>query len=123
MLAGPPVCRITPGSAISAKMNAALAHHVVVPDRPDQLLLVLDPVLQRDHRRVRTDQRPQPGRGGVGVEALHAEQHDVARPDLSRVIGGRRPDRKVALHAAHPQHTAIPARTRTADMLGRDTVR
>jgi hypothetical protein len=52
MLAGPPLCTITPGSAIPAKMKAA--HHVVFPDRAGELLLVLDPVLQRHHRRSRT---------------------------------------------------------------------
>jgi hypothetical protein len=66
------------------------AHHVVVPDRPGEFLFVLDPVLQRHHRRARTHQRPQPGRSGVGVEGLDAEQHHLARADLSRVIGGRR---------------------------------
>jgi len=84
-------------------MNASPAHHVVVPDRPGQRLLVLDPVLQRHHRRILTRQRPQPGRSGVGVEGLHAEQREVARADLSRVTGGRRPYLKVARHTAHPQ--------------------
>lgn len=30
------------------------------------------------------------GRGGVGVEGLDAEQHVVARTDVSQVVGGRR---------------------------------
>ncbi len=76
---------------------------MVVPDRPGELLLVLAPVLQRPHRRALTHQRAQPGRGGVGVEGLHAEQHEVAPADVTRVIGGRRLHLEVALHAAPPQ--------------------
>jgi hypothetical protein len=79
------------------------AHHVVLPDRPGELLLVLDPVLQRHHRRAVTQQRPQPGGGRVGIEGLHAEQHEVARADVSRFIGGLHLYLEVAVDAAYPQ--------------------
>jgi hypothetical protein len=79
------------------------AHHVVVPDRPGEFLFVLDPVLQRHHRRAVTQQRPQPGCGSVGIEGLHAEQHEVARADVSRIIGGLHLYLEVALDAAYPQ--------------------
>ena len=73
------------------------------PDRPGELLLVLDPVLQRHHRRAVTQQRPQPGGGRVGIEGLHAEQHEVTWADVSRIIGGLHLYLEVALDAAYPQ--------------------
>src|SRR5262249_5238095 len=78
-------------------------HHMVFPDRPGELLLVLDAVLERQHRRAVTHQRPQPGGGGIGVEGLDTEQHKVARADVSRVVGGRSPHLEVALDAADSQ--------------------
>ena len=85
------------------KNESSAAHHVVFPDRPGELLLVLDPVLQRHHRRAVTHQRPQPGRGGVGIEGLDTKQHEVARADVSGVIGGGRLHLEVTFDAAHAQ--------------------
>ena len=85
------------------KDEGSSAHHVVFPDLPSELFFVLDPVLQRYDGRVLAHQWSQPGRGGVGVEGLDAKQHEVARTDISRVIGGGRLRLEVALHAAHPQ--------------------
>src|SRR6185312_5632874 len=50
-----------------------------------------------------TQQRPQPGCGRVGIEGLHAEQHEVARADVCRIIGGLHRYPEVALDAASPQ--------------------
>ena len=40
---------------------------------------------------------------GVGIEGLHAEQHEVARADVCRIIGGLHRYPEVALDAAYPQ--------------------
>jgi len=79
------------------------AHHVVFPDRPGQLLLVLDPVLQRHHRHAVPRQRPEPGCGSVGIEALDTERHELARADLSRIISDLYRHLEVTGDAAHPQ--------------------
>ena len=79
------------------------AHHVVFPDHPDELLLVLDPVLQRHHRRAVTDQRPQPGCGSVSIEGLDAKQHELARADVSRIIGDLCLYPEITLGTAYPQ--------------------
>ena len=86
-----------------SKNESSPAHHVIFPDRPGELLLVLDPVLQRHNRRAVTHQGPQPGRGSVGIEGFNTKQHEVALADVSRVIGGGRLHLEVALHAAHSQ--------------------
>ena len=62
------------------KDESSPAHHVIFADRAGEFLLVLDAVLQRHHRRVLTHQWPQPGRGGVGIEGLDAEQHKSHGP-------------------------------------------
>ena len=85
-----------------SKNESSPAHHVVFPDRAGEFLLIFDAVLQRHHRRILTHQWPQPGRGGVGIEGLDAEQHNVARANLGRVIGGRNLHLEVALDTADP---------------------
>jgi hypothetical protein len=89
--------------ALAGEDEGGPAQHVVLPDRPGELVLVVDPVLQRQHRRALAQQRLQTGRGCLGVECLDTKQHIVAGVDLGRVVGGRDLDREVALDALDPQ--------------------
>lgn len=89
--------------ALAGEDEGGPAQHVVLPDRPGELVLVVDPDLQRHHRRAVAHQRPEPGRGRLGVERLDAEQDVVAGADIGRIVGGRHLDRQGALDALDPQ--------------------
>jgi hypothetical protein len=56
-------------------------------DASGDLLLVVDSVLQGDHRGRGVQQRGEQIHRPVGVIGLHTEQHDVARADVSGIIG------------------------------------
>jgi hypothetical protein len=92
-----------PRLADSGEDVGGAAHHMAFPDRLGQLLLVVDAVLQRHHGGVVPQQRAQPGRGRVGVKRLDAEQHEITRADLGRVVGGLDLHGEVAFDAPHPQ--------------------
>ena len=63
------------------------AHDVLDAQDGDQTLERIDAVLQRDHRRVRPDQRLNGFAGAFDVPQLDAEQHEIDRSDGSRVVG------------------------------------
>ena len=70
----------------------------------------IDPVLERDHRRVRAEQGGERPCRAVGVAELDDEQHRVDRAHRARVLlGGDGVDGNVAERALQPQ-TAPPQR-------------
>ncbi len=48
--------------------------------------LVVDPILERDHRRIGAEQRLETSGGRLSVVRLDAEQDDVDRSDRCRVV-------------------------------------
>ena len=63
------------------------AHHGVLAEDGNQPLAGVDPVLQRDDRRVGPDERPDGGAGTLHVPQLDAEQHEIDRADAGRLVG------------------------------------
>ena len=59
----------------------------------------LDAVLERDHHRVRADERGEPRGRAVHVVQLHREQHHVHRADRGRIVGGTHGQVQIALRA------------------------
>ena len=51
--------------------------HVTSAQDPDQLLLIVHAVLDRQHAGLQADHWPDDGRGVLGVEGFDAEEHHV----------------------------------------------
>ncbi|MCH7929292.1 MAG: hypothetical protein IIA01_02165 [Proteobacteria bacterium] len=76
------------------------AHEALGRDEWGEPLARVDPVLERDHRGLRPDQRGDGARGGLGVVDLDREQHEVGGPERRRVVARRhRINRRVAERA------------------------
>ena len=73
------------------------------PHHRGELRRRLHPVLQRDHARVRADQRREGARHLGELPRLHPDHDDIHRADLGGVIGDEPGlDDEVALGAVHP---------------------
>jgi hypothetical protein len=60
---------------------------VCLADDAGDPLPTLDPVLERDHRSIRSEQRSAGGGRGLGVGKLDGKDHGIDRADLGRVVG------------------------------------
>jgi hypothetical protein len=80
------------------------ADHVVGAEHARQDLGGIDPVLKGDHAGLRPEQRSDRGRGNLGIVELDREDHEIDRPDASRVVGCLgRSNGDVAARAADPE--------------------
>src|SRR5262249_44288231 len=79
------------------------AEHVLASHRGRQQVEVVDAVEERDDRSVRPDERRKFADGCLGVVRLHAEEDDVAGPDLPRIVRRLGAAHELALRAAHLQ--------------------
>jgi hypothetical protein len=73
---------------------------VTGPDSRSDLVLVVDPVLEREDARVRLQQWSEQTHRIFRVVGLHAEEHRVAGADLVWVIARLHRDREVAIVGA-----------------------
>ena len=86
-----PACVITPGSEMAAEMAATPPKTCLPSENGGEHRLGVDPVLERDDRRLGAQQGPAQPACRLGVPQLDAEHDHVDGADLGRIV--RRPDR------------------------------
>ena len=80
--------------------EAQSAHDLLCREKARKLLLVAQPVLQRQHRGRRTHQgRQQFGEPVIG-RGLQPDEDQFSRTDFPRALGALRPDLKIAFRTA-----------------------
>jgi hypothetical protein len=87
------------------------AHHRLFREELAQALDRLDAVLERDHLRLRADDRLDLLGGALGVPELHAEHHDVDRAaDLGGLLDRAHLEVRVAVRALDRQAVLLHRR-------------